>query len=366
VNADFAVDRNPYTDATIANYDLATMTASNSVATRDLIGAGVFFGTTGTNQAALNSVIALEYRLNGSYGTLSGQLTALDGSTARASFHAQSGMSGGGWVSGYRTLDSTHKYVIGVQSGETASGAASALLTPSMFYSIMDALAVGKSGSQSLQPTNYLHGSDDGEAMPGTFRPDIVYGNGGSDTINDGDLGKTYWANDRLFGGPWDDVLLAGRGSDFIHGGDVSTASGASVNLSADGRDVVDYSQFAGPKGIEINVGSPALSTLYQSAPNFDRAIFVKDLNNTSEIDTLLSVETIRGSHQADSIKLNSIDTKFLPGPGNQGGLVYIDLGINKSEGEVDSIDLSELIGSFVFNLGDASIFASSPDWQYE
>lgn len=360
-SAHFATDTNPYTDPAIANYDLAFMTPTSSVAARDLIGAGVFFGASGANQAAIGSTITLEYRLEGTYGTLSGSLTGLSGTSANSSFNALPGMSGGGWVSAFRAVDPNHTYVIGVQSAESDGAALGALLTPTTFYQIMNTLAVGKTGSQATQPTNYLHGSDNGEAIGGTFRPDVIYGNGGNDTIDDGEVNNPYWANDRLAGGSGDDTLSAGRGNDLLHGGEWLSATGATTDLTKDGNDTVTYDeQFASRNGIEITIDDVNQDTTYSSIAGFNTAIFVKD-QVSGDIDTLISIETIKGSEGSDAVHFLTLSTARISGVGGN-GLNDLDFGSTKAAGEIDTLDLSSLGTPILLNLNESQA-SGVQDW---
>lgn len=182
VNSNFGANQNPYANSAIASHDTAWATSTTSVATRDLIGAGVFYGAAVANSAAIGTTVTLEYRLNGTYGTISGGLSALGNDTASAGMSVVAGMSGGAWESSFRTVRTSDSYAFGVQSN-AANGATAALISPILFDAIMAQLAVGKTGAQSAQPANYLHGSDNADGFQGSFRPDVIYGNDGAEPL---------------------------------------------------------------------------------------------------------------------------------------------------------------------------------------
>jgi Ca2+-binding RTX toxin-like protein len=76
------------------------------------------------------------------------------------------------------------------------------------------------------------------DVVMGSYRPDIILGRGGSDSISDGDeRGDSVWANDTLVGGDGEDLFFAGRGNDTIWGGN----EGEEIDQAGNGEDQISY-----------------------------------------------------------------------------------------------------------------------------
>ena len=358
LNTDFSANINPYADPSIVTVDRGLMVVTDTLATNKLLGAGVFLGPSSATTAAVGASLKM-YSRN---GTVSGTIANLNisGGSVRASYSGQAGDSGSGMVTSYRTVSTSQTYVIATDS-LNSNGATGALRTPSWFYSIMSTLASGKVGLQSAQPTNYIHGSDSAESVNGTFRPDVIYGNQGNDTIDDGDIGQAYWADDYLFGGPGDDILKGGRGNDLLHGGDRLSPTGGSVSNSNDGNDIADYGgQFSGTNGIDILVDNTVYSSIYQTMPYFNTAVFVKD-KTSGDYDTLISIETVRGSSGSDTASIDSLTNGKTSSQPGVGLLHSIEFNANKSSTEIDTLDLSGMDAGVLLNLGN-SAFVTDPN----
>jgi Ca2+-binding RTX toxin-like protein len=113
-----------------------------------------------------------------------------------------------------------------------------------------------------------LNGGDGNDLLFGGADNDIVNGGDGNDNIN-GDDG-----NDTLNGGAGDDSLLGGAGSDAINGGD--------------GIDSVQY--FMDPGSVTVNLETGSATDGY------------------GNVDTLTSIEVIRGSLSADTLIGDDVD----------------------------------------------------------
>ncbi len=123
---------------------------------------------------------------------------------------------------------------------------------------------------------NTLHGRGGNDSLYGRDGNDTLYGDDGHDYLygdngNDSLYGKE--GNDTLYGGNGDDTLSAGVGSNYIHGGS--------------GFDLVSYSSYqAGGEILGVTVD------LQNSSNNKGQAA----------IDTLISIEGVRGTAYQDSL----------------------------------------------------------------
>ncbi|MEO7178570.1 MAG: hypothetical protein ABIW83_06985, partial [Allosphingosinicella sp.] len=154
----------------------------------------------------------------------------------------------------------------------------------------------------------------------GAFRGFFV-GTSGAESVNAGD------GIDILIGNAGDDLLQGGGGNDWLNGGtgndDIWGGTFGADDGRDDGRDTVDYSVAGGP--IVVTFGSSA-------------GISVDD--GQGGTDTLHSIEIIKGSNQADILKLTDLN--------GADDIDYIDLG-----GGDDTLDISGLGAAVTVDLRD-------------
>ena len=70
----------------------------------------------------------------------------------------------------------------------------------------------------------------------GTDLSDLIFGEGGNDTLRGSSTGTSTTDNDSLYGGAGNDSLDGGTGNDLINGG-----SGADTLVGGDGADTLSY-----------------------------------------------------------------------------------------------------------------------------
>ncbi|WP_165356314.1 tandem-95 repeat protein [Sphingosinicella sp. BN140058] len=232
-------------------------------------------------------------------------------------------------------------------AGSGFSGPAHGLLfTPQNFSDLMRHLEGSQSGDVTQQePTNLIVGSDAGQTASGSYRPDIVLGRGGDDTINDGDaIGDAVFANDQLFGGAGKDSFTLGAGSDLVHGGDHRIYPGATARLTIedDGEDSVSYSAETHAIKVKIVVTSQGDQT-YRTTTDFAKSVFVETTRD-SKTDTLISIEKITATEKTDVVEIKSLTADPLAGNDNKGGLAEIDLAAHPDgAGKGDLVDMKEM-----------------------
>ncbi|WP_226663123.1 beta strand repeat-containing protein [Alteriqipengyuania lutimaris] len=238
----------------------------------------------------------------------------------------------------------------------------------------------GQAGDSTLdEPTNLIVGSAQGDnGAKGSFRPDIILGRGGDDTLFDGDdLGDAVWANDYLFGGEGNDTFVAGAGADLVHGGDFREYGGnARSSLEDDGVDSIDYGAFFGTSaatGLTISLGlqgsgnEPAWSAnTYGDAADLladrDAAIYVIDTNTGAGslgTDALVSIENVTATNGDDTVVIISLSGRFLAGADGRGGISRVDLAAQSGNGDGDVIDLSGLNAAAYVNLANMEAFVA-------
>jgi hypothetical protein len=127
--------------------------------------------------------------------------------------------------------------------------------------------------------------------------------------------------DDFLYGGVGNDTLFGNSGSDYLHGGFLT------INRSSDGQDTVDYSKWdsfteANGESIIITIGEAEATSLGVAGNDLE----IKVLDGHGGEDRLVSIETIIGTNQDDTITLND----FVAGQTSQ---LEIDLGDNTGPG---------------------------------
>jgi Ca2+-binding RTX toxin-like protein len=273
---------------------------------------------------------------------------------------AESGDSGGGYVLEDSNILGNRDFVMGVQVArpntqtDTYKAMGSRFLE-SDWTKIHQALVAGQQGKGNVtadEPTNLVVGTVSANVFHASYRSDIILGRGGNDEFSDGDgVGVSVWANDMIYGGGDTDTMWGGRGNDLFHGGDHRTYGGTRLGLEDDGEDTVDYSRHADfqAQGITIRIvavaeGSQTFhsSTLSDATiqADFDTAIFVKD-NRNDDVDTLISIEKIKGTAGTDTIYIKSLTDLPLANAEHKGGLWEVVLDLNPTG--IDNGDLIDL-----------------------
>lgn len=277
--------------------------------------------------------------------TLQGDVISAVGGILTFNHAAQKGDSGGAFL-----LDFLDKnFVIGDEYGNDGATAKGAYFTESDWQKINALLLASQAGDVTLtEPTNLIVGTSSADsAVHSTYRADIVLGRDGDDVLNGGDgIGATAWAGDQLYGGIGNDTLNGGLGSNLLVGGDRLSVASTPQQLANDGNDTADYSSLLGSAthGIKITVSDTAVSQGFQNNLDFAHAVFVTDLanphGNVRDVDTLISIETIKGTAGDDLLSITNLSETLLADSNGVGGLNKVDLGEQR---DGDLIDLSSI-----------------------
>ncbi|WP_067517692.1 calcium-binding protein [Endozoicomonas ascidiicola] len=144
------------------------------------------------------------------------------------------------------------------------------------------------------------------ENLTGTNLDDTITGNGSANTLTglDGD--------DRISGAAGDDILNGGAGNDTLIGG-----SGTDTLNGGEGHDAADYS--GQTNGIEVRYSGTNLSV-------------VDDSSNT---DTLISIENFIGSNNDDTFRVTSSSNEF-EGNGGDDTIIFDNTNIVDSDSSTD------------------------------
>ncbi|MDQ8756115.1 calcium-binding protein [Sphingosinicella sp. LHD-64] len=295
--------------------------------------------------AALNGAyVSREGNRTGHVGTSgSGSVTAVANGRLEYDIAANIGDSGGVYLLNFGGLD----YVIGTHSSQVGyldstgnnviptGRAIGTYFTYQEWRDIDALLEEDQSGDiTSVEPTNMVVGTLQGDLITGSYRPDILHGRDGNDFILDGDsLFDSVWANDTLIGGAGSDQFTAGAGNDTIWGGD----EGDRTNGGAD-TDTVSY-----------NASRPGYITINFHGDGSNTAITVNDAEGGT--DTLHSIEKIIATEYSDYLNLSGL----IP----NGYTLTIDMG----PGADVIANAEELSGRIVVNIDDQGTgTASTPD----
>jgi len=76
----------------------------------------------------------------------------------------------------------------------------------------------------------------------------------------------------------------------------------------------------------------------------------------SGDLDTLISVEKIRGSQGSDAVYIETLSSPRLSGIGGSGALNGLDFGSTKANGEVDKLDLSAITVPLLLNLSSSQV----------
>ncbi len=228
------------------------------------------------------------------------------------------------------------------------------LFTSANFQSLMAHLETAQSGDVTRnEPTNLIVGSNNGDTATGSYRPDIILGRDGVDTISDGDqIGDTVWADDQLFGGRGDDRFTAGAGNDLIHGGDHRVYPGSTTRLGIedDGEDSISYA--AETHGITVRLVPTAQGDqTHRRTTDFARSVFIQTARDTNQ-DTAISIEKIAGTNHLDTIYISSLTADQVAGSDNKGGLLEVDLAASpEGRANGDLIDATPMLAAIKVDL---------------
>jgi Ca2+-binding RTX toxin-like protein len=181
--------------------------------------------------------------------------------------------------------------------------------------SIATASATGTISNDDFGAFNVIYGTVAGETISGTNGADLIYGAAGNDII--GGL----QSDDMLFGESGDDVIRGGAGSDLIDGG---AGSDTATYENSNGAVAVNLVTGLGRQTFEI-VGTATETTV-----------------PTNGIDTLVSIENIRGSQYGDTLIGDANANVIAPGAGND---------IVIGGGGSDTLDYSSATGNIWANL---------------
>jgi Ca2+-binding RTX toxin-like protein len=294
--------------------------------------------------AALNGAyVSREGNRTGHVGTSgSGSVTAVANGRLEYDIAANIGDSGGVYLLNFGVRD----YVIGTHSSQVGyldstgnnviptGPAIGTYFTYHEWRDINSLLEDAQSGNiTSVEPTNLVVGTTQGDYITGSYRPDILLGRDGNDFILDGDsLFDSVWADDTLIGGGGNDQFTTGAGNDTIWGGDENVDQGA-----ADGTDTVDYSAAA------------AAITITFAGTGATPSLTVAD--GTGGTDTLHSIEKIVATGHTDYLNLSGL----IPG----GYTLTIDMG----PGTDVIANAEELSGRIVVSVDNAGTgTASTPN----
>lgn len=256
-----------------------------------------------------------------------------------------SGDSGGAYlfrVEGKEFVLGTH-YANSANALGVVVGSLGTYFSASEFNAINNMLEIATDGNENLkqtgnvtddEPTNLIVGSMssdglDSAPIKGSYRADIILGRGGNDVLSDGDDAFDFvYADDQLYGGAGDDILIVGDGHNLIHGGDFRDYSGnGRLELAADGTDTADFGGVS--SGIEIRFPAPdagdaanadnaQIDRRYESIlsnnnnNDFKKAFFVTTRESVSSsaprsTNTLVSIEKIKGTEAADILFISDL-----------------------------------------------------------
>lgn len=199
-------------------------------------------------------------------------------------------------------------------------------------------------------PLNYhasTEGSDDSDllltngSIDGGAGDDVIIGDSGSQTLAGGSGNDIIWGRegvDHIDGGEGDDILRGGAGDDFLTGGAGNDLiDGGDINLNQD-ADGIDTAIFDDKDGGVIEIDSQGGG----SSPS-SRADFLL-VTRGDEVDTLHSIEKIKLSDGADTLKIAA--------GADLAGIQEIDAGANPN-GTPDVLDLSAFDGKLQLNNGE-------------
>lgn len=175
-------------------------------------------------------------------------------------------------------------------------------------------------------------GSDD--TFSGTAQRDVIFGNGGYDTL------RGFGGSDRIYGGDDQDELLGGDGNDHLEGGaDDDYLYGENGNDAMSGDDGSDV--LIGGVGNDMLIGGSGDDALrgeagvdyFDGGDGFDFAALaldtatqgaVADLRNGvvsndgyGNVETLVSIEGLRGTYYADRLYGNDAANQLSTGVGD-------------------------------------------------
>ena len=176
----------------------------------------------------------------------------------------------------------------------------------------------GSGGGSSLEiqgtdgPDDFCFGTNTG-GVTGTENDDSIYGAGGDDDL------CGFGGNDQLWGDGGDDYIDGGPGNDAIRPGDgndtIDAGDGDDTILSSSGNDVIDGGP--GNDWMPYNSNDQQLIVDFTAVPGTITNLI------TGEVDTVTSVESIKGTPNDDVFYGGDADESFGGGRGDD----YLDGG---------------------------------------
>lgn len=150
----------------------------------------------------------------------------------------------------------------------------------------------------NVSNVNSYDGTPDNDSISGTSGADTLSGASGADTIrgqDDNDILAGGLGNDEIYGGGGNDSMSGGAGDDYSEGG-----TGQNTINGGDGFDTLSY--FSSTAPMVITLGGSVAGSATNSV----------DIN-----DTLVSIESVRGSLLADTMTGSSFSETFEGRTGN-------------------------------------------------
>lgn len=335
-------DLPPILEARITDADIAVIQEGSASVDATDAGLAVFLDSASLMQDDFGLVANTKLaRLGEISGSDDGTVLALRAGGFEFSEASVNGDSGGAYVIRANLTGSVKQFVVGNQSALITSSQRSigTLLNHSEWMSINQFVGAAQAANVTLsEPTNLLVGSagSDGTSsafVDGSYRADIMLGQGGDDYLRGESVTGVAWGNDQIFGGAGNDTLEGGRGSDLLHGGDHRryAGAGARIALRDDGDDIVRYSDDQYTSGISVGVGALILTDddteQFAEYIDFFRAIEVRDRQHAEDVDYLISIEQVYGTRYDDILRIGTLSSDLLAGGDQKGGLAKVVLG---------------------------------------
>ncbi|NDV22438.1 FecR domain-containing protein [Desulfovibrio sp. JC022] len=221
----------------------------------------------------------------------------------------------------------------------------------------------GDSGGSSSNPhdihgSGFVEGTQDADTITGSSSADTVKGYGGNDTLYGESGNDTLFGgdgNDSMYGGTGADTLTGGKGSNYLDGGsstdDIDFASyadsdhGVTVNLAGSSESTVTTDDFEDTLvNIEGIIGSSHQDNLKgDTNTNF----FNPGMNEEWVKDSVGTYDVVNGGDgsEADWIQFDTLSSEYHL-YGNMGSVISIKNSSNQYKGQVELINIENLIGS--------------------
>jgi Ca2+-binding RTX toxin-like protein len=186
----------------------------------------------------------------------------------------------------------------------------------------------GKVNTKGSRKDDFFAGTDGDDLFKGLQGDDTLLGAGGADILfgdEGNDIVEGGSGNDRLFGGSGDDILDGGEGHDELFGGFgndiVKGGAGNDYLQASDGSDLIDGGSGYDIASFEdVNGGDDDLGVVLYADPSGTAGSYIAedfDFGVSTDIDTLVNVEEVRGSSWDDHMTGGANDDYFVGAWGN-------------------------------------------------